>query len=264
MTFLEFLKQYTESLKSKLGDKFDESMIDIPSLEKAYNEDIAGLKNKNSELLGKMKAAEEARKALESQVDIEEYKRLKEEAAQRTLESEEEAEKRAKEQKNIDFLIEREKNKLIGAQKKWESEKSEYEKQIQGITSKYHQKLIDLALTDHLKSVHVGDKYLKFVKSSFLGKAGVELGDDGNEKVIINQDGAAIPIKDYIATWSEEDEAKSVIVPPTNGGGGSHGSSGGKNVSRKQQLMDQLVEAEKKRDSQKMIIIQQQLETLPN
>ena len=116
-------------------------------------------------------------------------------------------------------------------------------------------------MADNLKEVHVGDKYLKFVKSSFLSKAGVELGDDGSEQVVINHDGAAVPIKDYIATWAEEDEAKSVIVPPTNGGGGSQGSSGG-SVSRKQQLMEQLVEAEKNRDSQKMIVIQQELEQI--
>ena len=83
MTFLEFLNQYVSKLKEKLGDNYSDDLIDIPALEKAYNEDIAGLKNKNNELLGKLKDTKSEFELKYKDIDIDEYQRLKEEAETR-------------------------------------------------------------------------------------------------------------------------------------------------------------------------------------
>jgi hypothetical protein len=257
--FLEQLKkQIATQLKASLGDDFDVSKLAYDDIEKLYSENVNGLKNKNTELIGKLKSQD----GIIKQVDLDEYKKLKEEATQREADLENAEEEKAKAAKNIEALIQIERNKLLKSQERWTQEKTSLEQQVQSITGKYHTKLKDLALTEALKGIHVGDKFLKFVKSSFLSKAGIELGDNGQENIVINANGADIPIKDYFTTWAEEDEAKSVIVPPANSGGGAAGSNGGAAGSKTQQLLDGLAEAEKKGDTMTMIAIQQKLENM--
>jgi hypothetical protein len=263
MDFLELLqKSILDQVKTSVGEEFDPSKVNFDEIKKLYEDNVSGLKNKNSELLGKLKTTEELKKKYESSVDIEEYKRLKEEAEKRASEQEEQDEQRLKDQKNIDALIQMEKNKLIKAQERWNKEKAELEEKVGGVTSKYYNKLKDLELTEALKGVHVGDKFMRFVKDSFLSKAGVELDENNQEKVVFNLDGSSVPLKSYITDWAEKDEAKSVIVPPANTGGGGLGSNGGIGASKKQLLQEKLAEAHKNRDAKTMIDIQQKLETM--
>ena len=258
MSFIDQLKkQVAEQLKTSLGENYNDDLLKFDDVDKLYNDDITGLKNKNSELITKLKT-----ESIGKQVDLDEYKRLKEEAEQRTQEEDEAAEQKAKDAKNIEFLIEREKNKLIKAQERWNQDKTALEETVNSITKKYYDKLQDLDLTRALKEVHVGDKFMKFVKSSMLSQADVELDDDGRENVVFNLNGATVPIKEYITSWAEEDEAKSVIVPPTNSGGGASGSNGGVSGSKRSQLMEQHAQAISKGDAARAIAIEQALETM--
>jgi len=250
--------EFLNSLKEKLV-KVDG--VDVEEIEKNFQETIGGLKNKNSELFSKIKNYQSELGNLKEKVgsfDSEAFKKMQEELK----EKKELEEKTLQEKGNFEALLEREKNRNERELKKWNETESQYKQRLDNIQKKYHNKLVDLSLHEELKKVNVGDKFMKFVKSSFIGKAQVEVDADGKESVVINNaDGSSIPITEYVNEWKESEEAKSVIIPPQSSGAGAQGS-GVKGSNKLQQLEELYKEAEKNKDAKSMMRIKSQLSNL--
>ena len=221
---------FIDELKVQLGTL---DGVDLKKLEASYQEDIGGLKDKNAQLLGKMNVLKEKAGG----VDLEDYNRLKNNAAKTAIEIENAEIEDAKKSQNYDFIVQKEKERLSTATERWKGERDGLQEEISGITTRYHQKLTTIALDTSLRKVGVSDKFLKYVKSSFASKAVVELDDNGVEAVFIKDNPTAIPlpINDYISKWSTSEDAKNVISAMTSSGGGANGS-GATGTSQLQQL----------------------------
>lgn len=172
------------------------------AIRSAVDEAVAGLKNKNTELLSELKAA---RKNLT--IDPEDYGRLKDEK---------------------DSLLEKisELNKSL---KTSQIELDKVTKLYQSETSEYNRMLVDNSLTVALGEVKVKPELLKAVKA--LVSPNIEV-KDRQARV------GDKSISDYIKEWSVSDEGKHFVMAPINSGGNSsgaaNGSGGQKQVTRSQ------------------------------
>lgn len=251
-----------EYINSTIEKMKDVEGFDAEAFKANHETQVAGMKAKNSQLMGSLKKAKDEFNSFQKKFEgmnpdtiaqmQEDYNAMKE---TKDLEMEE----NAKKTNDYNGLINREKDKLVKAEKKWQEEKNNLQIDLDSKTKKYHNHLIDLSLTKQLKGVHVGEKYLTFVKSTFLGKSIVDSDETGKDIVYIRDGNDNIPLKEYISSWAEDDEAKAVIVPPASSGGGATGSSVA-GVSRKQQLLNQYAEAEKAHDGRRMNALLAELE----
>ena len=254
---MDFLALLKAALKDVEG-------IDFEALEAQYNKDVSGLKDKNTEVISSEKKLKDQMKEMQDKLgklNPDEYERLKKEAEDREAEAEALAVEKAKKENDFSALLDREKAKLVKAEEKAKERELELTNKIGEITGKFHSKLVSLEIADRLKEVHVNDKLMGYVKSSFLGKAAVELDDNGKEVVVFKEGDASIPAKEFVSSWSETDEAKAVIVPPSSVGGGGQGS-GASGASKFQQLEQRYVEAQKAGDNNAMLQVQHEMEQI--
>jgi hypothetical protein len=163
--------------------------------EAAVNEATEGLKNKNAELLAKLKKAQK-----DSTIDPAEHAQLQSEleTAQAKLAA---AEKNLKQ-----FQTEAEKTK-----KALESET--------GFTSKL---LIDNGLTDALLKAGVKPEMSKAVKALLAGQVTIKTEGDKRNAVIGDKS-----LSDFVGEWAKSDEGKHFVSAPNNQGGGANGGGKG-------------------------------------
>jgi hypothetical protein len=257
MTDEEYINQTIEKMQGVEG-------FDADAFKANHEAQVAGMKAKNSQLMGSLKKTKDEFSAFQKRfegIDLDSISQMQEDYNAMKEKTDLEMEENAKKNNDYTGMLKREQEKLIKAQKKWEEEKNNLTNALDSKTKKYHNYLIDLSLTKTLKSVHVGDKYLPFVKSTFLGKSIVESDETGNDVVYVRDGNDNIPLKEYISTWAEDDEAKPVIVPPSNSGGGAGGSSA-TGVSRKQQVQNMIQDAQAKGDGKAMNRLMSELEKL--
>lgn len=175
--------------------------IDITSpeiqgiIKAAIDEEVKGLKAKNSELHEKLKKATK-----DSQIDPEDYYQLRE--------------------KNNEL-----EDKLAEAQKAIKQNASDFDKVKKAHESEalYVQKLlIDNGLSDAILKAGVKPELAKAAKALFAGQAAIKIDGDNRSAVIGDKS-----IDDYIKDWAASDEGKHFIAAPLNQGGGGQGGSGG-------------------------------------
>jgi len=169
-----------------------------------HEQDIQGLKDKNIELLGKLK------KAQEGQTDAKEVARL-EEALEKNQTELKEANKSLK-------LVNKELNET----------KTNLESEA-GIVKTL---LVDNGLTEALTAHNVAAPFIPAVKK--LLAENVALKDVDGKRIAVVGDKS---LGDYIKEWSQGDEGKHYVSAPANGGTGARGanqtiSAGTKQISR--------------------------------
>ena len=191
---IEELKEFLQDDKNR-GD-FD---VLVKSLGYETQDDIQGLKNKNTELVGKLKKIKD--EALEKQkvldnIDLDAYN---------------------------DYLNGGNKAKnsdLSKAQRDLKIATEELDK-FKKVDSKFNDVLIRLELERALEESGIDARHKPILTSAFLGKAKVEVdGTDFTERsVIIDDDGLGQSPKEYFKKWVETDTGKAYLAKPDNKGG---------------------------------------------
>lgn len=157
-----------------------------------HEADIAGLKSKNTELLGKI-----AKIRKEGSPDAAaELERVEGELAST---------------KTALSKATRDLNKAV-------KERDDYKIESETSSKAASNLLIENGLTEALTTANVGKGFLPAVKALLIGKAVVE--KDG-DKSVVKVDGK--PLGEFVKSWSLSDEGKSYVTAPANGGGNSLG-----------------------------------------
>jgi hypothetical protein len=182
-------------------------------------DDIQGLVNKNGELLGKLKKANEANNStLEvfNKYDIVDSEDLAGKLA--TLAS---AQSNESELEKVARRLEIIEKTAKEAESRAASEKAlraESEKKAQIVTA--------------LKNAHVDDASFDYLMPYFGGIAKIEEAD-GKINLVVDSDDGSSPFNSFVDEWSKTDKAKQFIKAPSNSGGGSGGPGAGSSGTTK-------------------------------
>ena len=179
-----------------MSDKVDLTSPEVTAaIEVAVAEAITGLKNKNTELLGELKAARKT-----AVIDPDEFSRLKEER---------------------DDL----KDRITEFDKALKSAKLDTEKTLKLYNDELSRSTamdIDSKLSAALSECKVRPELIKAAKAMFSGMAKSEVKDNVRQ---VTMDGKAV--SDYVKEWAATDEGKHFVAAPANAGGGAPGGAGG-------------------------------------
>lgn len=188
-----------------------------PEIQAIIDEQTKGLKEKNTELLGKLK---------EKQTYAEQLAEAKEKAELDALE-------RAG---NVDALkkqIEDKYGKVV----------ADKEAAIKDLNGKLHKLVIEDGLTAALAKAGVAPQFIDAAKALLKNSTQFEIADDLTAKV------GESALSDYVAKWATGEAGKHFIAAPHNAGGGSKGSNGaGKAITGKTVLradFDQMTQADR-------------------
>jgi regulator of replication initiation timing len=163
-------------------------------IQAAIDDAVAGLKAKNTELIGEVK---KLRKGQE--IDPEDFNRLKED-------NDALADKLAETQKAVK-----------AAQTEAEKLKKAYADES-GFTQKL---LVDNGLTEALVKNGIAPQFLSAVKALFAGQTQVVTEGDSRSAKIGDKS-----LTEFVTDWSKTDEGKHFVAAPANSGGGSNGGRG--------------------------------------
>jgi len=166
----------------------------------------AGLKNKNTELLGKLKTQTAEFSDMKAQLDA--------------LAEANEAAETAAAEKAGDF------SKVRAAMEaKHAAARKEAQDAATAERAVNHKLLVDNGLNDALVAAGVFAHALPAVKALITSSNEIELVDvDGTRAAQINHQ----PLSDYVAAWAQGDAGKHFVSAPDNSGGGAQGAAGGK------------------------------------
>ncbi len=166
------------------------------AVDAAVNEATEGLKNKNAELLAKLKKAQK-----DSTIDPAEHQALQTE-------------------------LEATQAKLVAAEKSLKQATADAEKAKKalesesGFTSKL---LVDNGLTEALLKAGVKPEMQKAVKALLAGQVTIKVDGDKRNAVIGDKS-----LGDFVGEWAKSDEGKHFVAAPNNQGGGAQGGGSGK------------------------------------
>jgi len=205
---LELLKgklsaEEMEGLKSTLADTLTETI----------EEQVTGLKAKNTELILKMKKLRES-----------------DGGERKNYELEDELEKMRDQVKELQTRSERETKKLLAEREKLTAELNQK-------TESWKRTEADRALTQALSGKVKDPVLLKAVKSML--SQGLEAQEEsGTVKTLYKTDKGLIGIDDFVETWSQSEEGKRFVSASANSGGGATGSreGGGAKVMKSQEF----------------------------
>jgi len=166
------------------------------AIEKAVNEEVAGLRAKNTELINKLQKAQK-----DATIDPADYAALQAE-------------------------LDANETKLAEAVKELKTIKTENEKikkAYEAESKVTHDLLVDTGLSTALLGVGVKKPmYLKAAKAMLAGQ--VVLMADGDKRVAKVGDKE---LEIFVKEWATTDEGKAFVDAPGNAGGGAHGGAGG-------------------------------------
>ena len=176
----------------------------------------AGLKAKNDELLGKLKAQKDELSALKSQFD-------EIQAARESAEAEK-AEKEGDIAKLREQMEARHKKELEKLAASLDAEK--------GVN---HKLLVENGLSAALTKAGVKPEYMDAAKALLQTQSKIELSDiDGQRAAIVE----GKPLAEFVTGWAQGDTGKHFVAAPANSGGNAQGALGadgsGKTMSRKE------------------------------
>lgn len=178
-----------------MSEKVDLTSPEVTAaIEAAVAEAITGLKNKNTELLGELKAARKT-----AVIDPDEFSRLKEER---------------------DDL----KDRITEFDKALKTAKLDTEKTLKLYNDELSRSTaldVDSKLSAALSECKVRPELIKAAKAMFSGMAKSELKDNIRQ---VTMGGKAV--SDYVKEWAATDEGKHFVSAPANTGGGAPGGAG--------------------------------------
>jgi hypothetical protein len=192
--------------------------MDIEELKKALKEDgpvkdlinglieeaTDGLKNKNHELLGKMKSLKEERDTFQGKLDeIDEAKILGDTDD-------------AKKKGDIEKLEKQLKEQFAKKEKAFDEEKVRYNKQINTL-------VVENGLAGALTKSNIAKQHIETVKNHLKATNKIEISTDGDLPVA-TVDGK--PLDEFVKDWSQGESGKHYVAAANNSGGGAEGSSG--------------------------------------
>ncbi len=202
----------------------DENNAD-DAVAKAVAEATAGLKAKNDELLGKLKADKAEREAMKAQLD--ELTAAKDQA-------ESEAATKAGDVEGI--------KKQLEAKHAKEMEK--LQAQLDGEKTVNRKLLVDNGLISALTEAGVAKEYLPAARALIQTSNEIELVDQDGQR-IAQVGGSAL--NEFVSAWAQSDTGKHFVAAPNNAGGGGQGSSStdakGKTIPR--EAWDNLSQSER-------------------
>ena len=193
-----------------------ESSAEITAILKAGGfstpEDIEGLKNKNTELLGKiqlskkeMSLRDEKLKILDG-LDLDAYNKFIEDDAAKG--------------KDADLV------KLNREIKRLSDENKAFSDNSSDITKKYHKELIKTGLSTALRANGYNQNE-EILKRAYQGQATIEVENGSDTLVITGDDGLAIPAGDFFKALPTTEFGKRYLDKPDNKGSGKNYSNSG-------------------------------------
>jgi hypothetical protein len=156
-----------------------------------HEQDTQGLKNKNAELVLKLKKAQEGTPD-------------------------------AKEFAQIETQLEKAQGELKIALKEakiFKAQAEEYKQNFEQESNVTRNLLVENGLTEALTKANVGAPFIPAVKAMLTGR--VELKSDGTSKIAVIGEKS---LGDFVKEWSQGDEGKHYVSAPINGGAGAGGS----------------------------------------
>jgi len=171
------------------------------ALKAAIEEAVTGLKEKNQELLGKLKKAQK-----DATIDPADHAALQTE-------------------------LEQAQNQILEANKALKTanlDADKHKKAFEAESQFAHRLLVDNGLTDAILKVGVKPELSKAVKAMMAGL--VKLDVDGENRVAKIGDK---PLADYVSEWAKSDEGKHFVAAPANNGGGANGGGHGGGSTKK-------------------------------
>jgi len=160
----------------------------------AIEEEVKGLKAKNSDLLEKLKKATK-----NAEIDPDDYHRLKDE-------NESLSDKLSDAQKAIKTAL---------------SDTDKFKKAAESESNFVSKLLVETGLNDALTKAGVKPELSKAVKALFASQAAIKIEGDNRQAVIGDKD-----INSFVTEWAASDEGKHFIAAPLNSGGGASGGGG--------------------------------------
>lgn len=192
----------------------------VEVINKKAEEIAGGLKKKTTELMDELKPLKEKMKLYDG-VDVEEYKRLKEEV-------------KAKEETKLDGVELRKRLEKEYADKLTAEQRKAVEAEARMNTYISRSELSSALLKGGVTDTTLMDAALALINNKY--------------KIEINDGGASVdgePVSSFVSKWLAEN-GKAFIVAPANGGGGANGGKSGgaaKTISRAE--FDNLSQAER-------------------
>lgn len=177
-----------------------QALIDA-AIEKTAQE-YKGLKEKNTELLGKLK---------EKQTYAEQMAEAKEKAELEALEK----------AGNIDAV-----KKQI--EEKFAKQLAEKDSAVNDYKAKLQKLVIEDGLTATLAKTGVAPQYMDAAKALLKNSAQFDIGDDLTAKV------GDAPLSDFVVKWATSDAGKHFLAAPLNAGSGAKGANGVGKATTKQ------------------------------
>ena len=166
------------------------------AVDAATEEAVEGLKKKNTELIGKLKAAQK-----DSQIDPAEHQALQAELDQAKTQIAE----------------------LQKVAKTATTEAEKAKKALEGESGFISRLIIDNGLTEAIIKSGVKPEMSKAVKALLAGQVTIKTDGDKREAVIGDKS-----LSDFVGEWAKSDEGKHFVAATNNQGGNAQGGGGGK------------------------------------
>lgn len=186
------------------------------AIQASVEKQLEALKNKNDELLGKLRGEKDKRSDLEKRLDAIEADKIK---AQETAAA-----------------------KTGDIEKLRETLEGKYSKQLEALTAEKER--LNKQLNSHVLGEGLTQSLVKSKVSPHLMDAAKALINTSHKAEVIEVDGKiqaridGVPVSDFVTSWSQSDTGKHFVVADGNSGGGSNGANGrgdaaaGKTVKR--------------------------------
>lgn len=198
-----------EELKKAIESGEGKALID-GIVEKATD----GLKNKNSELIGKLKKQKEEKDEISSRLDELELKSIEGDN--------DKAKKEGDIEKQIQIALAKKEKEL----KTLKDQLDESNEKLNKSHKVLHSKIINEGLSNSLIENNVAKQHYKAVSALLKSEYNIEISDnDGDLKPVVD----GVSLNEIVKKWSQGDTGRQYVAAPNNNGGGAKGSSGNAN-----------------------------------
>lgn len=217
-----------EDLQEFIQDEANKELFEEIAKVAGYEsqEAITGLKNKNYELLSKMKKSKEERDIIQKQldnIDIDGYNEYVNKSS---------SGKADENKANRDLLrLQEQLKQTVENNSKLESE--------------LNNNIINSRLSSIFDEIGIDPKHKSLLTSAYLSKAKVEIDDNTRQVVINNGDGLELPAKDYFTQWSDTDQGREYLRKQDNNGANSRSFNKAGSRTIKKADFDRLTPSEK-------------------
>ncbi len=189
-------KEFQEFISKEENKVLFEQVAKAAGYESA--EEVKGLKDKNYELLGKMKEHKDETEKVRKQLDSIDQVAYNDYVSKKDNDKTEE-------------------EKLSVQKTRFEESLREESAKYKNLETEFNNNMIGLNLSSTFEELGIDSKHKQILTSAFFSKAKVEM-DNGKRKVVIDDDGLGITTKEYFQKWVETDQGKEYLKKPENSG----------------------------------------------